>query len=102
MDGKGLPRGSAPPAGSGGRCGAAQPLVVDRQGEARSILRLRALGGGGRQEGGRYVEGRARRDDKGIEAVRRGGGEAESGHVCRIGVVLQEKFLLSDLGAQQC
>src|SRR2546423_15219291 len=102
MDSQRLARGYSPPAGSGGRRGAAQTLVVDRQGEARSILRLRALGGGGRQERGRYVEGRARRDDKGIEAVRGGGGEADSGHVCRIDLVLQAKFFLSGLGLVQC
>src|SRR5206468_2976899 len=101
--------GHSPPAFGGGRRGAALTLVGDGHGEARRICRLRAGGGGGRQKGGRDVVGRGRipRDGKGIEAVRRGGGDAETGrrdggHVCRVGVVLQEIFLLRDLDAQQC
>src|SRR6266404_3302953 len=101
--------GHSPPAFSGGRRGVAHTLVGDGQGEARSILRLRGDGGGGRLKGGRYVVGRGRipGDGKGVEAVRSGGGDAQTGrrdagHVCRVRVVLQEIFLLRDLDAQQC
>src|SRR5438309_5499228 len=91
--------GHSPPTLGGGRRGVAQALVGDGQGGARRIRRLRAGGGGGRLKGGRDVVGRGRipRDGKGIEAVRRGGGDAETGrreigHVCRVRVVLQEIF----------
>src|SRR6266478_2465459 len=73
--------GHSPPAFGGGRRGVAQTLVVDGQGEARSILRLRGDGGGGRLKGGRYVVGRVwiARHGKGIEAVRSWGGDAQTG-----------------------
>src|SRR5882724_7135288 len=73
--------GLSSPTGSGGRRRVALTLVIDRQGEARSILRLSAGCGSGRQKGGRYVVGRVwiARHGNGIEAVRSGGGDAETG-----------------------
>src|SRR5207248_1896980 len=98
--------GRSPPTLSGGRRGVPQTLIGDRQGLARSILRLRALSGGGRKKGGCYVVGRVwiRPDGNVIEAVRSGGGDAEpgrrlSGRIYRVRVVLQEVFLLADLDA---